>query len=171
MNDILKNSIRFIVLIALQSLVFNQLEFGFGIQLMVTPLFVIMLPFDMRMIPMMLIAFAMGISIDSISNTYGLHTSSLLLITYFRPMIFKVFAPRDGYDPLKEGNIYDMGTRWFIYVFGIMLLIHHFWFFTLEVFRFDEFFFILRKTVISVPFSFGASMLLQTFLVSKSGKR
>ncbi len=171
MNSILKNSVRFAVLILLQSLVFNQLEIGFGIQIMITPLFVLLMPFDMRMIPLLLVVFAMGLSVDVISNTYGLNASSLLLIAYLRPFIFKLFAPRDGYDLLKEGNSYDMGFRWFIYVYVILLIIHHFWFYTLEVFRLDEFFFILRKTFLSVPFSFGVSLLIQTFLVSKQSKR
>lgn len=171
MNEIIKHIIRFLVLVVVQSLILNQLEIGFGIQLMVYPLFILLLPFDLGIIYMLLIAFGMGIAIDSISNTYGLHTSALLVVTYLRPFIFKMFAPRDGYDNLKEGNMYEMGTRWFIYVFGLLLVIHHLWFFTLEIFRLDDFFFILQKTLLSLPLSFLLCLLLQTMFVSKPKER
>ncbi len=171
MNIVVKHIIRFIVLVAAQVLVLNQLEIGFGIQFMVYPLLIVLLPFDLGIIYMLLIAFVMGISIDAISNTYGLHTSSLLLVTYLRPAIFKLFGPRDGYDVLKEGNMYDMGTRWFISVFGLMLLIHHLWFFTLEIFRFDDMLYVLQKTLFSVPLSFLFSLLFQAMFVTKPNTR
>src|SRR5574343_527302 len=100
MNEVIKHSIRFIVLVILQSLILNQLEIGWGIQLMVYPLLIILLPFELGTIYLLAIAFVMGMVIDSISNTYGLHTSSLLLVAYLRPQIFKMFAPRDGNDNL-----------------------------------------------------------------------
>ncbi len=171
MKDIIKHSTRFIALIVIQALILNQLEIGLGIQLMVYPLFIILLPFDIGVIAMLFLAFLMGISIDAISNTYGLHASSLVLVAYLRPSIFKIFAPREGYDILKEGNIYEMGTRWFLYVFGIMLLIHHLWFFLLEIFRFNEFLFILRKTALSLPLSFLICLLIQTMFVTKPKER
>lgn len=171
MNEVIKHIIRFLILVVVQTLILNQLEIGFGIQFMVYPLFILLLPFDLGIIYMLLIAFGMGIAIDSISNTFGLHTSSLLVVAYMRPIILKIFSPRDGYDNLKEGNMYEMGTRWFIYVFGMMLLIHHFWFFTLEIFRIDDFFFILQKTLLSLPLSFLICLLLQAMFVSKPKER
>lgn len=171
MNEVIKHIIRFIVLLVIQTLVLNQLEIGLGIQMMVYPLFIILLPFELGIIAILVIAFAMGIAIDAISNTYGLHTSALLLVAYLRPLIFKMFSPRDGYDSLKEGNMYEMGPRWFIYVYGILLFIHHLWFFTLEIFRIDDFFFILQKVLLSLPLSFLLSLLLQTMFVSKPKER
>lgn len=171
MNEILKHSIRFIVLVVMQTLIFNHLEIGFGIQFMVYPLFIVLLPFEFGIIYMLLLAFVMGVSIDAISNTYGLHTSALLVVTYLRPTIFKMFGPREGYDVLKEGNIYEMGTRWFVYVFGSMLLIHHLWFFTLEIFRIDDFFYILQKTLLSLPLSFLFCLLFQAMFLSKPKTR
>lgn len=171
MNEVIKHSIRFIILWAIQTLVLNQLDIGFGIQMMVYPLFIMLLPIDLGIFFVMILAFALGAAIDSISDTYGLHTSSLLIVAYFRPIIFKMFAPRDGYENFREGNIYELGTRWFIYVYGLLLLIHHFWFFTLEIFRLDNILFILIKTAISVPLSFILSLLLQTMLVSKPKER
>ena len=171
MNEVIKHIIRFVLLVGIQALVMNQLEIGLGIQIMVYPLFVLLLPFELSVIAVLALAFAMGFAIDSISNTYGLHASSLVLMAYLRPIIFKIFAPRDGYDNLKEGTSYQMGLRWFIYVYGLLLFIHHLWFFTLEIFRLDDFFFILQKVFLSLPLSFLFSILLQTLFVSKPKER
>ena len=171
MNEVIKNIIRFILLVGIQALVLNQLEIGLGIQIMVYPLFVLLLPFELSVIAVLVLAFAMGIAIDAISNTYGLHASSLVLMAYLRPIIFKVFAPRDGYDNLKEASSYQMGMRWYIFVYGILLFLHHLWFFTLEIFRMDDFFFILQKVLLSLPLSFLLSTLLQSLFVSKPKER
>ncbi|MCE2681976.1 MAG: rod shape-determining protein MreD [Cryomorphaceae bacterium] len=171
MNVAVKYGVRFLLLVALQALVLNQLELGFGIQFMVYPLLIVLLPFEIGTISLMVIAFLMGILIDAFSNTYGLHASSAVVIAYFRPLIFNTFAPRDGYDPLKEGNSYDMGFRWFLSTFGLMLLIHHFWFFLLEIFRFDELLFVLQKTLLSLPLSFLLCLIIQAMIVSKPKER
>ena len=171
MNIIIQHSIRFVFLAILQALVLNQIEIGLGIQIMAYPIFVFLLPFEISTLLMLFLAFAMGLIIDSISNTYGLHASSLVLFAYFRPIIFKMFAPREGYDPLKESNIFEMGPKWFIYVFGILLVRHHFWFFLLEMFRLDAMLFILQKTVLSVPISFLFVYLLQMLFIRKPKER
>ena len=171
MTDILKHSFRFIILVLIQTLFLNQLEIGWGIQFMVYPLFMVLLPFEMATIQMLLLAFLMGMSIDGISNTYGLHTAALVLVTYMRPGIFKLFAPRDGYDNLKEGTSFHMGMSWFISVYGTLLLTHHLFFFIIEIFRFSDFFFILQKTALSLPLSFLLSLLLQALFVSKPKER
>jgi hypothetical protein len=168
MNVVLKNSIRFVLFVLLQALVFNQIEIGFGIHLMVHPLFIMLLPFETGVFTMMILGFGLGIIIDIFSNTYGLHASSLLLMAYMRPIIFKFYGPREGYDPLKEPSVFDMGSRWFVFVFGYLILIHHFWYFLIEIFRFDQFLLILQKTIFSVIISYLLCIVLQTFLIKKS---
>lgn len=168
MNNFTKNSIRFVVFVLLQVLIFNQLEIGYGFHLMIYPLFIMLLPFELGVISLMGLAFLSGIIIDIFSNTYGLHASSLVMMAYFRPIIFKFYGPREGYDPLKEPSVFDMGNRWFTLVFGSLLLIHHFWFFLIESFEFNQFLFVLQKTTFSVVTSFLICLLLQSFLIKKS---
>jgi hypothetical protein len=168
MNVIVKNSIRFVVFFLIQALVFNQIEIGFGIHLMVQPLFIMLLPFETGVFSLMILGFSLGFLIDIFSNTYGLHASSLLLMAYMRPIIFKFYGPREGYDPLKEPSVFDMGSRWFLFVFGYLILIHHFWYFLIEVFRFDQFLLIIQKTIFSVIISYLICIVLQTFLIKKS---
>lgn len=171
MSSIIQHITRFILLLLLQMLIFNQFEPGWGIQLMPYPLFIFLLPIELGIIPLMLLAFVMGISIDSFSNTFGLHTSSLLVFAYMRPIIFDLFTPRDGYDPLMELSIFDMGSKWFVKSYGLLLLIHHFWFFLVETMRLSELLFILQKTLLSLLFGFLLSILYQYLFIGKKKLR
>lgn len=165
MNIVVKIGLRFLFILILQVLILNQIEIGFGIQLFVYPLFILLLPVEMSVVILMVFAFALGILIDAMSNTYGLHASSLLVVAYLRPMVFKLFAPRDGYDPLLETNIFSMGNTWFLKVFGLLIIIHHFWFFMLEMFKLNELAFVLQKTAFSAPLSFLICILLQYLFI------
>jgi hypothetical protein len=171
MNVVYKHTIRFVIFAFLQALVFNQLNIGFGIHLMIQPLFIMLLPFELTVIPMMGIAFLMGLVIDIVSNTYGLNTSSLVLMAYLRPIVFKFYGPREGYDPLKEPTSQDMGSNWFSVVYGILLGLHTFWFFLLEIFELGRIGFILQKTIISGVLSFLLALLIQSFILNSKQKK
>lgn len=167
MNIAVKIGLRFLFLLFLQVLVLNQLEIGWGIQLMAYPLFILLLPVETGVITLMAAAFLLGILIDAMSNTYGLHASSLLVVAYLRPVLFKLFAPRDGYDALVEINLFTMGFSWFLRTFGLLILAHHLWFFMLEMFKWNEIVFVLQKTFLSAPLSFLICVLLQYLSVRK----
>jgi len=171
MNVVYKHTIRFVIFAFLQALVFNQLNIGFGIHLMIQPLFIMLLPFELTVIPMMGIAFLMGLVIDIVSNTYGLNTSSLVLMAYLRPILFKIYGPREGYDPLKEPTSQDMGANWFTVVYGILLGLHTFWFFLLEIFELGRIGFILQKTIFSGVLSFLLALLIQSFILNSKQKK
>ncbi len=168
MSDIVKIVGRFIFLLFIQIFILNQVEIGLGIHVMVHPLLIMLLPFEINVIYAMIIAFATGFFIDIYSNTFGLYASSLTLFAYARPLLFKFYAPREGYDALREPSVFDMGARWFFFVYGYLILIHHFWYFFIEVFRISDFFFILQKTILSVILSYILALLLQTFFIRKS---
>ena len=171
MTNIYKHIIRFVIFTFLQALVFNQLNIGFGIHLMIQPLFIMLLPFELSVIPLMGIAFLMGFFIDVFSNTFGLYTSSLVLLAYLRPIVFKFYGPREGYDPLKEPTAHDMGSNWFSIVYGILLGLHTFWFFLLEIFELGRFGFILQKTILSGVLSFLLALLMQSFILNSKQKK
>ena len=77
--------------------------------------------------------------------------------------------PRDGYDSLKNPSIFDMGNKWFISTFSILLFSHHLWFFILEAFSFSETLLILQKTILSGVISFVVCVILQTIFIKRAG--
>ncbi len=167
MNNTVKNIVRFIILLFVQVFILNQIEIGFGIQLMVYPLFIFLLPMKMNRITLLFIAFTFGIFIDAFSDTYGLHTSALLLFAFLKPILFNLLFNQDDYDPLVEMNVLNMGVVWYIKLFGTLLFIHHFWFFFMEMFQLNKIGFVLQKTLLSLPLSFLISILLQYLFVKK----
>ena len=170
MNIIVAYIARFVLFVTLQLLVFSQIELGLGIHLMMCPLYVLLLPFEINIFILLIVAFGMGFILDVFSNTYGLQASSLLLIAYIRPYVFKAFAPRDDYDPLKTPSYVDMGNLWYFSAFGSLLLIHNTWFFLLEAFSFRGILYTIQKIVFSFIFIYLLSLLLQIILVRRSKK-
>lgn len=157
----------FIAIVILQVLIFSEITFGIGVHIMIYPMLIIMWPFDIKPIPLMFLAFLLGICLDFLSNTFGLHTSSAVLVAYFRPELFRLFAPRDGYDIMMKPSINDLGFKWFFYITGITLLIHHFWFFFLEIFSWKAWINILQNTFLSAIFSLFFIIALEVLFRKK----
>ena len=163
--------IRFLGLLLLQVFILNAIEPGLGIYLMAYPLFIAIMPFNYNIFTGLTLSFLLGFSIDLFSNTFGLHASAATTAAMFRPMIYKYFGPRDGYDVIKNPTILDMGFKWHFLTFGSILLIHHFWFFFLEAFRMDELFMVLKKSLLSAIFSFIICWALQYVFFKKEKNR
>lgn len=171
MNPILQHIARFILYFILQVFVLNKIELGFGIHLFLLPLYIMLLPFEINVFLLLFLAFVLGISVDVFSNTYGLHASSLVVFAYFRPLVFRFFMPRDGYDPLKNPSFQDMRGYWFFSVYGLLLAIYLFWFFILEYFRISEFIQIFQNVILSFIFSLLIGSGFQLFLFNRFNKK
>ncbi|MCR9171438.1 MAG: hypothetical protein NXI10_03030 [bacterium] len=169
-TTILTHIVRFVLLFILQVFILNYLEIGYGIHMMIYPIFILLLPVELNVFYLMLIAFGFGGLIDIFSDTFGMHASAAVMFAYFRPIIFKLFAPRDGYDILMETNMFQMGFGWFLRTFGILLLIHHLWFFILMIFRISEILYILQMTGLSAALSFILCILYQQLFLRKPKK-
>lgn len=171
MIPVIKHSVRLILFVFVQALIFNQLEIGWGIQFMIYPLFIFLLPRDMNIFLTMLVSFFLGIAIDSISNTYGLHASSAVFVAYVRPYIYKMFEPRDGYEAGNELSYHNMDFPWIVSAQGLLLLLHHLWFFMIEIFKLNELLYILQKTGLSLPATFILCVLIQMLFIKKNNIR
>ena len=170
MNNLLVHIIRLVIFVLAQGLIFGQLEFGVGIHPMIYPLFILMLPFDIRPIVLMIMAFICGIGVDFFMNTFGLHASAAVLIAYARPELYRLFSPRDGYDVLKEPTANEYGYKWFFYVSGITIIIHHLWFFLLEHFKLSDILQIFQKTLLSGLVTLFLFIIIQILFFKKHKK-
>ena len=81
--------------------------------------------------------------------------------------ILKYISPREGYDAVLTPTVEDMGLQWFVTFAGSLVLIHHFFFFYLEVFRFSEFFRTLIRALLSSIGTFGLIYLIQFLFYTK----
>ncbi len=161
------NSIRFVLLIALQVLLLNELPFG-RTYIMIYPLAIMLLPVSTPRISVLLLAFFTGLIIDVFSNGGGLHTATLTAIGFLRSYILDTFQPRSGWDKLDVPNLSQQGVTWFFYYSLIFFFIHHFIYFFLEVFSFANFFSTIFKMFLSLLSSLFLVWIVSLFFMRKS---
>lgn len=152
-NVILRNIIRFLVLIFVQVLVIKNIELGRFINPFIYVLFIIVLPFETPKWLLLLSAFVLGITVDMFYNTAGMHAAAAVFMAYMRPGVLKLFSPRDGYEFGTQPTIQYLGVPWFLSYSGILILFHHLVLFYIEAFRFSEFFSTFFRVIISSIFT------------------
>ncbi|MBN1414534.1 MAG: rod shape-determining protein MreD [Bacteroidales bacterium] len=159
--------VQFIVLLLLQLLVFDNIQFSGFINPYVYVLFLLLLPFNFSRSLMLILALVMGLILDMFSGTPGVHTTSTVLIAFIRPGVLNLIAPHDGYEANTLPRITYMGLEWFIKYTLIIVFIHHLVLFYIEVFSFSHFFHTLLKVVLSSSFSCVFIVLSQFFVFRK----
>lgn len=141
MNNInIRHSIRFILFILLQVLIFNNIFFMGYINPYVYLFFIILLPFNRSKKNFnLLIAFCTGLVIDTFQNSMGLHAFACVLIAYIRtPILFRLVPQlKNKTQKIIEFSIKEFGAQITIIYTSFLVFIHHFVLFTIEAFRFD----------------------------------
>lgn len=160
LNEIFRNILRFVVLVLVQVLIIKNMELGRFINPFIYVLFIIVLPFETEKWLLLVAAFVMGITIDMFYDTAGMHAAACVFMAYIRPTVLKLFSPRDGYEFGTQPTIQYLGIPWFLSYSGILVFLHHFVLFYLEIFRFSEFFSTFLRVIVSSVFTL--------FLVSSS---
>ena len=147
--EIIRNIIRFIILVLVQVLIIKNIELGRFINPFLYVLFIIVLPFETPRWLLLISAFFLGISIDLFYDTSGMHAAATVFMAYFRPGILKLFSPRDGYEIGTQPTVQYLGVPWFLSYASILIVLHHFVLFFIEIFRFSEFFSTFFRVIIS----------------------
>lgn len=158
MNNILKNSARFLLFLLIQIIILNEIP---PIHQFITPylyfIFILWLPFSTSRIATTLLGFILGYSLDTFTNTPGLHAAAATLIGYLRPTILNLLLAQELSEELtKEPSIGTMGWGPFMFYIFSLTFIHHFYLVLLEWLQFGNFSYFIGK----VFFTSGMSMLL-----------
>ena len=133
--DILKVIGIFILLLLAQAMVFNHIHlFNCATPLLYVYL-VLLFPRNFPKWAILLWSFALGLCVDSFTNTPGVAAGSMTLIGALQPYIFEPFIPRDSAEDLEPG-MRTLGVTSFVYYTIIMVLIYCLAYFTLETFNF-----------------------------------
>lgn len=169
-NPWIKYSAYFVLIVLVQGLVIQNIQINEYLNPMIYPVMILLLPFELNVLSTLVVALVLGLAVDSFGNGFGLNASATIVIGYLRPSFLKIIKPRDGYDTSLLPTIHDMGKLWFLTYATLLLFIHHLWFFTIEIFRFDLFFLILSKTISSVIFSLLLIILFQYIFYKPSKK-
>jgi len=170
LNEVIRNIIRFAILVGVQVLIIKNIELGQFINPFIYILFIIVLPFETPKWLLLLSAFAMGITIDMFYDTAGMHAAACVFIGYLRPGLLKLFSPRDGYEFGTQPTIQYLGIPWFLSYSAILIVLHHLVLFYIEVFRFSEFFSTLLRVIISSMFTILLVVISQYLFHNKKAQ-
>jgi rod shape-determining protein MreD len=160
-NRILRFTVIFVLLLLLQVLLFNNIEFSGYVNPFVYIMFILLLPVEIPSWLLLILSFATGLIIDFFTGTPGMHCASTVLAGFLRPYVLRIISPRDGYEPGTDPSMAIYGFRWFLIYASIIVLVHHIALFYLEVFRFADFFRTLVRVLLSSLFSITFILLLE----------
>jgi hypothetical protein len=160
-----KYALMFVILVLVQVLMLNQVQFSGFFNPYIYILFILLLPLNSPKYLVLIAGFAIGFVIDIFSNTLGVHSAATVLIAFIRPGILRIISNRDDdrgdYPGLSRNN-----PGWFITYVMAMVFIHHFVLFYLEVYTFSNFFVTFYRIILSTLFS-SLVIVLSQFLVFK----
>ncbi|HPJ82574.1 MAG: rod shape-determining protein MreD [Bacteroidales bacterium] len=158
MNDNLKYTLRFLIFLAVQLLLFQNLNLGTYLAPMPYILFLLLFPCTYSTVLLMLWAFAFGLTLDVLgAGIMGLHTASFVVAGALRSTILKTVTVKGDLDNLMVPGFNQLGFgRYSIFVV-LCVMAHHLVFFTLESLSF----FLFWQTFAR----FLCSLLLNVFLI------
>ena len=138
-------SLRFILLVLVQVLVFNKLNFLGFINPMVYLLFLYWYPIKQRRAIFILISFLLGLTIDIFSDTVAFHAAATVTLAFLRPTIMRfVFGVNYEFQSFKLSNTTKAQQITFL---ALLIIGHHTIFFLLEIFSLDHLLLLLKKIV------------------------
>jgi rod shape-determining protein MreD len=162
-NSILRFSVITVLLILLQILVLNNIQFSGFVNPYVYIMIILLLPSVTPAWMVLIISFMTGLIIDLFSGSPGMHASATLLAGFSRPFVLRLISPRDGYESGTDLSMAAYGFRWFFIYIATIVLIHHTALFFLEVFRFTDFFRTIFRILMSSLFTIGFILLIEYY--------
>ena len=157
-SAVLVNIARFVLLLAAQILIFNNLDFLGYINPYPYILFIILYPVNGNKTGLLVASFFLGLILDMFCNSGGVHAAASLLLAYYRPYIFKFsFGLSYEYQTVKLNDVLTPERFSFLV---IAVVVHHFVLFILEVFRVSFLFEIILKTFVSTIFTLIICILI-----------
>lgn len=152
MNSILLSySLRFLLLVLVQVILLNHINFLGNINPYLYVIFICLFQVNNNRSLFLFLSFLLGLSIDLFSDSGGVHAAASVTIAFIRPVVLKFcFGSIYEHQTIKFKNV-DFGAK--IIYFTIMVFIHHFILFSLEIFTLSKILLVLEKTLFSGIFT------------------
>jgi rod shape-determining protein MreD len=148
----IKYIVMFITVILVQVLILNQVQLSGYLNPYFYLLFVLLLPVSTPRYVVLILSFFIGLVVDVFSGTLGLHASASVLMGFFRTPVINLLSVRES-DQSDFPGLKQTGLKWFLLYIVILVTIHHFWLFYLEVFTFSGFFRTFFRAIFSSVFT------------------
>jgi rod shape-determining protein MreD len=169
MNKTALQIIRFVVLVLLQVLVINHIRLGGYVHPYIYMIFIMLLPFSTPKWQLLVLGFALGLTVDLFTGTLGLHAGATTLMAFCRPSIIKLVSGNQKFENITEPNLGQLGGIWFFRYALCLVFIHHLALFFLESFSFRLIGQVMLRILLSVPVSIFLIMMI--LFIFKTEKR
>lgn len=157
-STLLVNIFRFILLLALQILVFNNMNFGGYVSAFPYILFIILYPVNGNKSNLLIASFFLGLIMDLFSDSGGVHATACVLLAYLRPYFFKFsFGLSYEYQTVKLNDVLTPERFTFIL---LAVSTHHIVLFLLESFQISFLLDVLVRTLLSTLFTILTCIIL-----------
>lgn len=167
MNIVIRNIIRFVLLMSLQVLVLNNVYLGGYVTPMLFVLFLLMLPTGISRMWALAIGFGTGLTMDILSNTPGFHACACTALALCR-FWFGDRMLTHGEDTVVESpSLRTLDFRTIAVYLFVMLFIYHLLYFHLVIFSFRDLGRIWLSTVLSTMVSWLVAIVYQSFIPRK----
>ena len=148
-HTLLINIARFILLLLLQVLVFNNMNLGGYLTPAIYVLFILLLPQSINKSMLLILGFGTGLTIDLFLNTPGLHAGATVLMAFARPGIIRLFFRNLEFSSGEAPDVLKLGLGGFFRYAFVLIFIQHMALFLLEVFSFKDIGFTLYRSFLS----------------------
>ena len=146
--DWTKQLLRYIVVMLLQVLLFNQLQLWGVCHPYIYVLCLLMMPITLPHSASMLIGAVAGIIMDVFCNSLGVHMAACILLMFIRPYLIGLIV--NDKDRLNEQiSLRAIGMEALIKYVVILVLIHHLTVFMLAAWSWQHIGFVMLETVVS----------------------
>ena len=165
---VFRNIGRFLLLVALQLLVFNNVYLGGYINPCIYLLFIAMLPTNTGKVPMLLIAFFTGLVVDVSTNLPGFHTFACTAVGFLRSIWLDRIIIRDDGEAVETPSIRSGSYQLFALYLFLLLLVFYVIYYSLLIFSFREMPSILLSSLLSAVVTWVLAILYQTLFLRKN---
>ena len=159
MNSVIgSNIVRFVILLLLQVVICNNINFFGYINPYIYIIFIFLYPVKEDRLILLLVSFMLGMFVDMFSDSSGVHAAAAVCLAYARPILLKSsFGMLYEHQSIKFTNT-EIGSLISYVTFGTIL--HHLILFSLEIFNITDILLILKKTLFSSIFTIILSVLI-----------
>lgn len=166
-NSVFLHATRFVSLVFLQALIFNNISFLGYINPYIYIIFIALFPVKNNRLFIIFLSFFLGLAIDLFLDTGGIHAAACVFVAYIRPVLLKFsFGVIYEHQTIKFNTV-EFGEK--LTYLTLLTFIHHFVLFYLEFFSASKIILVLQKTLFSTIFTI-LLILIITIIFSKKSK-
>jgi rod shape-determining protein MreD len=164
-KTLLNNVLRFAGLLLLQIFLFDEIDFLGFIDPMVYILFVVLFPVENKRWIFLILAFGLGIILDTFQNTGGAHAAATMTLAFTRPVWLRLIYG-ESYR-MKNLKIIQTPIDRLLLFLTLCVLLHHIVFFSLVIFNSSQILHTIKLTLSVGLATFVLNSLLLTLLKPK----